>query len=299
MKTIATILFIGLIISVLMNILIIKETRDISKSLDFLANNNTQMRLTNSFRIKSLEDLSQNINKFLDSFHKKEQAYILNEKNLQTTIRGLSHDIRTPLTSLDGYLQLLEKSDDPKDKKKYLTIMENRIKSLNKILDQLFTFVKLQEEEYKLDLEEVDIKRTALDTLLNYYEDFTFREIEPTIDFQDKDMVIEANRDALERIFQNIYKNILEHGTNPIRLSLIEKDDEIIFLSENKIKSGEKILEDQIFKEFYKADSSRKGSSTGLGLPITKSLVEKLGGEISARVHENSFKIKLVFKKIC
>lgn len=296
MKIILVILLMALFTSLLVNILIINEANNISKSLEFLSNNKTQMRINTSFRIKAFNDLSQNINNFLDSFHKKEEAYILNEKNLQSTITGLSHDIRTPLTSLDGYLQLLAKSEDPEDKKKYLSVMENRIKSLNKILDQLFTFVKLQEEEYKLDLERVNIKKIALETLLNYYEDFIFRDIEPQINFSDNDIFMNGNKDALERIFQNIYKNILEHGANPLTISLGEKDGKVIFVSENKIKNGEKISEENIFKEFYKADSSRNRSSTGLGLSISKGLVEKLGGEIKAKVLDEIFTIIITFE---
>src|SRR5699024_4269647 len=147
----------------------------------FLAKNKSQMRIETSFRIKAFKNLSQNINNFLDSFHQKEKTYILNEKNLQATITGLSHDIRTPLTSLDGYLQLLSKVDNPEDKEKYLNIMSNRIKSLNKILDQLFTFVKLQEEEYKLDIEEVNLKKLGTETLLSFYEDFVKKDMEPRV----------------------------------------------------------------------------------------------------------------------
>lgn len=175
--------------------------------------------------------------------------------------------------------------------------MQGRIKSLNKILDQLFTFVKLQEDDYKLELEDVNIKKIALETLLNYYEDFIFRDIEPQINFVENDIFLSSNKDALERIFQNIYKNILEHGTNPLSLSLRDEDKEIIFESSNAIKGQAQISEEDIFKEFYKADTSRNSSSTGLGLSITKGLVEKLGGKITAQVDNGKFIIRITFSK--
>ena len=292
------ILILLFISSLAFNFLMIKEIYNIKTQLEFLIDNNSQMRISTGFSIKPFLEFAEIINKFLDSFHNKEKIYINKEKYLQNTIRGLSHDIRTPLTSLDGYLQVVGKGVQNPNNQKYFDIMKKRIESLNNILDQLFTFVKLQEEEYKLEMEEIDISSLALETLLNYYEDFKFRNIEPQIDFPKDKIFIRANTDALERIFQNIYKNILEHGTNPLSLSISKNYNKIIFVSKNKIKGDLKVNKDEVFKEFYKADNSRKGSSTGLGLAITKALVEKLDGQISADIEDDIFIIKIIFDTI-
>lgn len=284
--------------SLLINVLIIKEIYNVCEQVTFLIENNTQLRISTGLAIKPFEMLAGTINNFLDSYHDKEKAYINKEKYLQNTIRGLSHDIRTPLTSLDGYLQVIADNKENSDNDKYLSIMKNRITSLNNILDQLFTFVKLQEEEYKIEMQEIDITSLALETLFNYYEDFKFRNIEAQIDFPDKKIFVMANIDALERIFQNIYKNILEHGQNPLILSLYERDNKVIFISKNKIRDKLRVNKDDVFKEFYKADESRNKSSTGLGLAITKGLVEKLNGQISADVKDEFFIINLTFDTI-
>lgn len=290
------ILIILLLISLSINVLIIKEIYNIIDQITFLIKNNTQMRISTGLSIKPFTQFSEVINEFLDSYHSKEKNYINKEKYLQNTIRGLSHDIRTPLTSLDGYLQVIENNNENFDK--YISIMKNRINSLNNILDQLFTFIKLQEEEYKLEMEKIDITSLALETLFNYYEDFKLRNIEPTIDFTENKVFTLANRDGLCRIFQNIYKNILVHGQSPIHLSLREVDDKIIFVSKNKIKDDLTINKDDVFKEFYKASDSRTGSSTGLGLAICKGLAEKMNGEISADIDGEYFSIILSFDKI-
>lgn len=290
------ILIILLLISLSINVLIIKEIYNIIDQITFLIKNNTQMRISTGLSIKPFAQFSEVINEFLDSYHSKEKNYINKEKYLQNTIRGLSHDIRTPLTSLDGYLQVIENNNENFDK--YISIMKNRINSLNNILDQLFTFIKLQEEEYKLEMEKIDLTSLALETLFNYYEDFKLRNIEPTIDFTENKVFILANKDGLCRIFQNIYKNILEHGQSPIHLSLREVDDKIIFVSKNKIKDDLTINKDDVFKEFYKASDSRTGSSTGLGLAICKGLAEKMNGEISADIDGEYFSIILCFDKI-
>ncbi len=292
------ILILLLLISLLINILMIKEINSICEQIRFLINNNSQMRINTSFSIKTFMEFAEIINNFLDSYHNKEKAYINKEKYLQNTIRGLSHDIRTPLTSLDGYLQLIANNKENINNDKYFSIMRNRISSLNNILDQLFTFVKLQENEYKLEMEKIDFTSLALQTLFNYYEDFKFRNIEPKINFPNNKIFINANTDALERIFQNIYKNILEHGQNPISLSISEDEKKLIFVSKNKTKDDLTINKDDLFKEFYKASNSRNGSSTGLGLAITKALVEKLNGKITADISDNYFAIEISFNKI-
>lgn len=292
------ILILLLLISLLINILMIKEINSICEQIRFLINNNSQMRINTSFSIKTFMEFAEIINNFLDSYHNKEKAYINKEKYLQNTIRGLSHDIRTPLTSLDGYLQLIANNKENINNDKYFSIMRNRISSLNNILDQLFTFVKLQENEYKLEMEKIDFTSLALQTLFNYYEDFKFRNIEPKINFPNNKIFINANTDALERIFQNIYKNILEHGQNPISLSISEDEKKLIFVSKNKTKDDLTINKDDVFKEFYKASNSRNGSSTGLGLAITKALVEKLNGKITADISDNYFAIEISFNKI-
>ncbi|WP_282929784.1 HAMP domain-containing sensor histidine kinase [Anaerococcus sp. Marseille-Q7828] len=292
------ILVLLLVISLTVNFLMIREVYNIYQEVNFLIENNTQMRISTGFSIGPFDQLAEIINKFLDSYHNKEKAYINKEKYLQNTIRGLSHDIRTPLTSLDGYLQVIADNKEDSDNDKYLSIMKNRINSLNSILDQLFTFIKLQEEEYILEMEKIDITSLALETLFNYYEDFKLRNIEPTIDFTKNKVFILANKDGLCRIFQNIYKNILEHGQSPIHLSLREVDDKIIFVSKNKMKDDLTINKNDVFKEFYKASDSRTGSSTGLGLAICKGLAEKMNGEISADIDGEYFSIILSFDKI-
>lgn len=287
-----------LLVSLLINILMINEIYNISDQVKFLINNNTQMRISSGFSIKPFQEFTEIINDFLDSYHNKEKVYINKEKYLQNTIRGLSHDIRTPLTSLDGYLQVIANNKENPDNDKYFSIMKNRINSLNNILDQLFTFVKLQEEEYKLEKERINLSSLALETLFNYYEDFKFKDMVPEIDFPQDNIFIMGNTDALERIFQNIYKNILEHGENPLSLSLIKNESKVSFISKNKIKDGLTINKDYVFKEFYKAADFRNGSSTGLGLAITKGLVEKLNGQISADVEDSFFTIKITFDTI-
>lgn len=147
-------------------------------------------------------------------------------------------------------------------------------------------------------MEKIDISRLALETLFNYYEDFKYRNLDPKINFDKDKIFIRANTDALERIFQNIYKNILEHGDNPLSLSLSENNGKALFISKNRIKGDLKIKKDDLFKEFYKADNSRRGSSTGLGLAITKALVEKLGGQITADIEDDIFIIKIIFDTI-
>ena len=102
---------------------------------------------------------------------------------LKETITNLSHDIRTPLTSLDGYFQLLQQSDSEEERRKYVGIIQSRISSLKEMLEELFTYTRLQDADYELEMERIDFGKCAYDTVFSFYDEFQNRGIEPQVDF--------------------------------------------------------------------------------------------------------------------
>lgn len=210
-------------------------------------------------------------------------------------LAGLSHDIRTPLTSLDGYLQLLAGTDDPQKRAYYVKIMQERVVSLSNILENLFTYAKLEQEEYALAKDPVNLHECLLHQLFAYYEDFRKKGIEAKFDIDESPSYILADQNALERVIQNILKNILQHGKDSFEVILKQRDKKALLKFANTVESPEDIDPDMLFKNFYKADPARQHSSTGLGLSIAKSLTEKMGGNITAEVNGQSFSMQLIF----
>ncbi|MDO5521854.1 MAG: HAMP domain-containing sensor histidine kinase, partial [bacterium] len=171
----------------------------------------------------------------------------------------------------------------------------------SEILEQLFTYMKVQNETYELPLEEVNINRLIYNSMFSFYENFRRKGIEPKIQIPEEPYYILLNQNAFTRIMQNMIKNVLEHGTDEFELTVIEEEKTVTITCKNEYASEELLQIEQIFERFYKADEARKHSSTGLGLAIVKSLVVRMGGTIRAYKGENGKKnqlcIEVVFKR--
>ena len=212
-------------------------------------------------------------------------------------LNNMSHDIRTPLTSLDGYFQLMETCEDQEEQRRYMKIIQERIGSLKEMLEELFTFTKLKNDSFHLEMSSCCINKILKDTIFSYYDEWTGRGIEPEIQITDKLLFMNGNEQGIQRIFQNIIKNGLDHGEKKISISLEEVENNIRIQIKNQVCHVEKINVDQVFERFYKADEARSKTSSGLGLSIAKELVLRMDGKISARIEGNEFCVEIVFPK--
>lgn len=275
-----------------------RQISDICRRLEFLKNNKTNMRLTASLPFGELNRLIDGINEIIDISHSTGLETMRSEAELKEAITSLSHDIRTPLTSMDGYIQLLAQADNEEERRRYLSVILSRTESLKNMLEELFTYTKLQNESYVLPLEKTDFSACVFDAVFSFYNDFEEKGIEPEIDFTEKRLFIIGNSGALRRILQNIIKNALEHGKSRIVFSMYCEDGSAFFRCSNNFDGACKIDTGQVFKRFYKADPARTNSSTGLGLAIAKGLTEKTGGSISAEVKDSLFSVTLRFPEL-
>ncbi len=263
--------------------------------LAFLKEHKTNMRLTSDLPFSELNNLIDNINDVLDLSRDIQRVSQQSEDGLKETITNLSHDIRTPLTSMDGYFQLLVQSDSEKERQHYIAVIQNRITSLKDMLEELFTYTKLQNESYELAVESLDFGKCVFDTVFSFYDEFQKKDIEPKIDFCEGHLFIAGNHEAIRRALQNIIKNALEHGQKKIVFELQQNNDQVIFRCLNDVENPDEIDMAQVFSRFYKADSARSNTSTGLGLSIAKGLIEKMGGTIQADLNANIFAIEIGF----
>ena len=257
--------------------------------LEVMQKHASNQRLTSEVPYKEINELVRRINDICNHYQEEKIILARNENNLKEAIANLSHDIRTPLTSLDGYVQLLVMSDSAEEKEHYLQIIQNRISSLKELLEELFTYTKMQDQSYELAVVPMDGGQCICETVLAFYEDFEKRGLEPDVSFCEEELPIVANEVALRRVTQNIVKNALVHGMSRIGLTLEKTDGKLHFSCYNDKKPGEVIDVEQIFDRFYKGDKARTSTSTGLGLAIAKGLVERMKGTISAEVKDEMF----------
>lgn len=275
---------------------LIKQLRSIKENLDFIRENKTNMRLTSNTPSKAANELIDSINSMIDKTDSIRISCGNESDSLKDSLAGISHDIRTPLTSLSGYFRLLEASDSEAEKQRYYKIIDARIKDLNVMLEQLFTYTKLQNSSYELEVSKTDLTACVIDTLLEFYALFGEKNIEPQITADEAPVYIYGNEDALHRIFRNIIKNAVEHGTGELSVYFGRENKEAVFRCSNKCSDPENIDISGVFTKFYKTDPARSDTSTGLGLTIAKELAQRQGGSVEASLNGYVFCIEVRFE---
>lgn len=272
-----------------------RQVKDICRQLAFLMKHDSNMLIHREFDLGGIGMLSDRLNDLLELRRKEKQYYQEKETLIADTYTNLSHDIRTPLTSLDGYFQLMEACENVEEQRRYLNIIHERIHSLNEMLEELFMFTKLKNESYRLELTSCCINRILKETVFSYYDDWVRREIQPDIQITEEQLYIDGNKQGLSRIIQNVIKNGLDHGEKKIRIVLKQEQNQAVLRISNQVTASEQIDIEHVFDRFYKADAARSKTSTGLGLSIAREFVRRMNGEIGAKIEENEFIVEMSF----
>ena len=272
-----------------------RQVKDICRQLAFLMKHDSNMLIHREFGLGGIGMLSDRLNDLLELRRKEKQYYQEKETLIADTYTNLSHDIRTPLTSLDGYFQLMEACENVEEQRRYLNIIHERIHSLNEMLEELFMFTKLKNESYRLELTSCCINRILKETVFSYYDDWVRREIQPDIQITEEQLYIDGNKQGLSRIIQNVIKNGLDHGKKKIRIVLKREQNQAVLRISNQVIASEQIDIEHVFDRFYKADAARSKTSTGLGLSIAREFVRRMNGEIGAKIEENEFIVEMSF----
>ena len=270
-----------------------RQIKDICRQLWFLKDHDSNMMISSEIRFGGVGYLADTLNEIVELRKWKRKKYLDKEKSISDIYTNLSHDIRTPLTSLDGYFQLLKESEITEEQQHYILVIQERISSLKDMLEELFTFTKLQNDDYVLELSTCSLNRILKDTLFSYYDIWKENDIEQKFEITEEPLMIEGNPQALGRTIRNIIKNGFEHGEKQFEVHLERKEQRAVLSLKNMVSEPDKIDISRIFERFYKADEARSDSSTGLGLSIAKEFVLRMKGEIRAELDENWFSVNI------
>ena len=272
-----------------------RQVKKTCRRIAFIKSHDTNMQLLKDTDFHELNLLEKEINEVIVKSQEISIAARRNENNLKETIANISHDIRTPLTSLDGYFQLLSEAKTQEERQRYIGIIKSRIDSLKNMLEELFLYTKLQNDSYEPPVEKLNFSQLVFDTAFSFYDDFSAKGSEPEVDFSDEQLYINANPEALQRIIQNIIKNALVHGGEYVKFAVARQDNKAVFACSNDVGNPDEIDVGKVFTRFYKADDARTRNSSGLGLAIAHDFTVKIGGEITASLKENIFTIEISF----
>lgn len=271
-----------------------RQLTSIRKQVEFIWENETNMELSITIRLRGWRLLAASLNKFLKDIKRRKYVTGNQEDSFKQSITSISHDLRTPLTSASGYIQMLYKDElDEEKQKKYIGIIQNRINAVNGMLNQLFEYTRLEADVYQLECEKIDLNGILCDTISMFYDELKQREIEPDIQIEEGPVWIYGDSFAWIRVIENIISNAIKYGEDMIGISLQKKDGGTYLRISNRTSAIEQKDVDYIFERFYTTDLSKMKRSTGLGLAIAKEFVIKMGGSIEAELHEDMFAINI------
>ncbi|MFV0394548.1 MAG: sensor histidine kinase [Coprobacillaceae bacterium] len=264
--------------------------KKIAHDLKNKKNQSTNTILTSESNTKEIREVVHEVNAITQHYKQQEIQIEKKNKQLQKTIVNISHDLRTPLTSSIGYLELLQSYDMPEDKKKeYEKIIGSKLEELTNLIEDFFVFTKSISNNEEIVLEKLDINRIFEEAMITYYQDFTMRGRMLHIHGNQK-VIITSNERMLRRIFNNIIGNALKHSEGDVFVN-VEVKDKVSYTFTNTVH--EKIEVERLFDEFYTADISRTKQQTGLGLALVKEFVEQLSGNVIAKQEGNQLHIIL------
>ena len=280
-----------ILIFLVFKMMIVKsEIKNIGKSLSEILKSDTNNLITintNDYQLKKLANL---LNKSLRELRLLELEYRNGNQDLKSSITNISHDLRTPLTAIRGYLDLMS-GDDLTDKQvNYLKIIDSKVKDLTELTEQLFDFSKVIDIQNAIKKERICINDILEDSIASFYSLFKEYNITPDIDIC-KDKVIRLlNENMLKRIFENIISNVIKYGEKDFRVKMCR--DGIIEFS-NKTTKIDSISLERLFNRYYTVQGAKK--SNGIGLSIVKQLVELMDGRITAEYKNNWLIIRIQF----
>jgi signal transduction histidine kinase len=274
-----------------------KEIKRATRQLNELNKNGTEKKIDIHYFDRDFEKLAEEINNQIDLTKKAKAEKRVTENELKQAISYISHDIRTPLTSILGYIQFLELDEiTPEMRKEYTRIIKNGAMRLKVLLDDFFELSIIEQADYPVKMEMIKLNHLILEVLLGLYEEFNKRNLEPTINIPDHDIIIMADPSAVKRVIENLVVNAIRHSSGNVTIQLEKLNTSVQLTISNSVHQLSEQDLDHMFDRFYKADQTRSGKGTGLGLPIAKSLMEKMNGSLTAELRENQLFMKCEWK---
>ena len=236
------------------------------------------------------EELLTAVNALLDLREREEGDYRRQEQAIRQQIANVSHDLRTPLTSILGYLQLLEGEGlTAEERREYLSIVQGRARALQSMIVSFYDLSRLEGGEYPLSRERVDLYHVLSQLVAEFYNDFT--DFDMTVELREGLPTVTADPAGVLRVFTNLIRNALEHGRKRMSILLYQEGGEVVSVFANDAPGLTTEDVEHVFDRFFTADKMRTGQSTGLGLAIVKALVERMGHTVSAELEGALFRV--------
>ena len=279
------------VLTILIYLLILRHSiREVAEELEEKLRTDTNTLISISIGDSSVQLLASRINRQLRALRKERLKLQTGNNELTTAVTNISHDLRTPLTAICGYLDLLEQEPQSEKSGRYLAVIRERTDAMRSLTEELFRYSVITATTDELCMEEVFLNDILEQSLAGFYGALSTRGITPKIRIPEAAVIRKLDAAALRRIFDNILSNAVKYSSGDLAVSLMP-DGAVTF--SNSAPSLSRMQAERLFDRFYTVETAR--SSTGLGLSIAKLLTEKMGGTITAEYESGHLQICIAF----
>ena len=272
--------------------LIKKTVEEIEKELSSRLITETNTLIDVSHRDKTMCSLAATLNKELSKLREERHKFRQGDTELKEAVTNISHDLRTPLTAICGYLGLLEEEEKTEETKRYIEQIENRVETLKQLTEELFRYSVVASVQ-DISEEAVELRPLLEECLASFYGAVKQRGIRMEVCLTDCKVQRNLDRNAVNRIFSNIISNAIKYSDGDLQVWMGE-DGTVTFA--NTAEDMDAVAAARLFDRFYTVETGR--NSTGLGLSIAKLLTERMGGEIGAVYNEGMLIVTVKFSGV-
>lgn len=266
------------------------EIRNIIRDLEDITEKDTNILLTTSSGDKSIKSLVDSLNKELKKLLSIKREYSKGVFDVKKSAENIAHDIRTPLTVIKGYVDLLEEEDLSEEGKKCLEIIKGRTRYIKEMTDELFLSLSMKSRGV-LSLSDIDAKSVLEEALVSFYNEFKKKGMTPSIITPNDKVILKADSKALYRVYSNIISNALKYGEGEFNVQMDEKGN-ITF--SNYAPNMDSVEANKLLDRYYTISDAK--ASSGIGLSISNEILQEMGGELKVRLDNKRLYISIIYK---
>ena len=266
------------------------ELKNITRELEEITEKDTNLLLSTSSGDKSIKILVDSLNKELKKLLSLKREYSKGIFDVKKSAENIAHDIRTPLTAIKGYVDLLEEEELSEEGRKYLDIIRGRTQYLKSLTDELFLSLSMKSRGV-LNLSNIDAKSILEEALVSYYNEFKKKGMSPSLMTPNEKVIIKADSKALYRAYSNIISNALKYGEGEFKVEMDEKGNTIF---SNLAPNMDSVEANKLLDRYYTISDAK--ASSGIGLSISKEILQEMGGELKVKLENNRLYISITYK---
>lgn len=273
-------------------IMLKRSAREITNQVEQKLGTETNMLIGISSSDRDMRKLAAELNRQLKALRDQQIRYDHGDTELKNAVTNISHDLRTPLTAIASYIELLEKTDDREKKERYIGIIKERAEALNQLTEELFRYSVIVTSDAEESTEQISVGAVLEDCVLGLYAALSEQGIVPEIKITEAPVMRKVSCADLSRVFSNLLNNALKYSSGDLKITLTESG-EITFA--NHAPEMSKVQAERLFDRFYTLENARR--STGLGLSIARVLIGQMNGTINAEYNDGMLIIRIILPK--